>query len=817
MLAVFLLASQVAAQGSDINFDNWETFAGQAEQALGNSDTATDTLTSIRDNADKWREQFAAYQNPNDSQIQSVQNQIDALGAPPAEGETEPEETATRRAALNEQLTELKAPGTQASEALARARSIISQADQAIGEREAQEILTQTASPLLPASWLAASQDTVEVWKGIGTDAINGRTRQQFLEGAPKILAYLLAAIALLTFGRRFVDSLPSRLGARATGDARAVIAFIVSLGQILVPMFGIALLAWGLDAAGLLGRWLTPFLLSLPPAALIFFSGRWLVRTLFASQAVAYDTLQVPEKQRPYARFYGTGLAVMLALHSIFSHAALPLSGYVRGQNAPPQIPYDVTAAGAGVFHLVLMVPAAFFLFQLANILRRMNRYEGTEYPQFRARVLTYIGTALRILVVVTLAMMLLGYVNLANAIFWSLVKSLGLVGLLILLYDFFADLYSLSRKGKEGARESLIPMLIGFVLVCASIPVFLLFWGASLAELETLRQRIVGGFSVGGITISPGGVFAFAVVFAIGYFLTGTVKNVMRNSVLPRTSLDSGAQNAAVAGIGYVGITLAALLAITSAGINLSSFALIASALSVGIGFGLQTIVQNFVAGIILLIERPISVGDWVEAGGQQGIVQQISVRSTRIKTFDQTDVIVPNSDLISQSVTNWTRGNSRGRIIVPVGVAYGSDTRKVERILREIAEDQPTVLIDPAPAVLLMNFGADSLDFEVRCILSDISGGVGVSSEMRHQIAQRFADEGIEIPFAQRDLWLRNPETLFAKPSQPQPGDAPAPEKEKTPEVGARPPADIRSVGEMPDSDGGDGDGDGGGDNY
>ena len=204
---------------------------------------------------------------------------------------------------------------------------------------------------------------------------------------------------------------------------------------------------------------------------------------------------------------------------------------------------------------------------------------------------------------------------------------------------------------------------------------------------------------------------------------------------------------------------------------GFDLSNLAIIAGALSVGIGFGLQSIVNNFVSGLILLFERPIKVGDWVVTSSGEGIVKKISVRSTEIETFDRSSILVPNSELIANSVTNWTHKNRLGRVSVPVGVAYKEDPERILELLSRIPSMLDEVLEVPEPQILFTGFGDSSLDFELRVYIADISRSLITRTQIRVAIFKLFRDEDVEIPFPQRDLHIRDADTelvdMFRKP--------------------------------------------------
>jgi small-conductance mechanosensitive channel len=335
-----------------------------------------------------------------------------------------------------------------------------------------------------------------------------------------------------------------------------------------------------------------------------------------------------------------------------------------------------------------------------------------------------------------------------------------LGLLGGGVVIYDLLnkTALTLLAAPNATEEDAGLMPVIVGTLVGLASLPLLALIWGARTSDLGETWTVLNEGVTFGGMRLSISVIVTLIAVFALGAALTRLIQTILRASVLPHTKLDQGGRTAVVAGVGYLGFVIAALAAVSAAGLNLSNVAIVAGALSVGIGFGLQNLVSNFVYGIILLVERPVKEGDWIEVGGFSGYVRGINVRSTEIQTFDRASVILPNSDLVAGTVLNRTHTGTSGRVQIPVGVSYDADPRRVEATLLAIAEAHPLVLQDPAPVVLFMGFGASTMDFEIRCWLRDVNFSLSARSDMNFDIVSRFREEGIEIPIPQHALYLK-----------------------------------------------------------
>ena len=295
-----------------------------------------------------------------------------------------------------------------------------------------------------------------------------------------------------------------------------------------------------------------------------------------------------------------------------------------------------------------------------------------------------------------------------------------------------------------------------VGFLVVVIDV------WDMSGTMLNGLYVQATEGITVGNITIVPADIIMAVLVFTVIIVITGWAKGWIDRRWLKHITRDRGSRDAITTVAGYIGFIIAVIVAMSIAGINVTGITVVAGALSVGIGFGMQAIVNNFVSGIILLFERPIKAGDFVTVGDVEGFVKRISIRSTEIETLDNQDVLVPNSELISGRVTNWVLHNPYGRLRLKVSVAYGSDIDKVKQILEEVGQEHPEVISDgraTGPKALFMAFGDSALEFELRVRILRIPRRFDVTSELNFAIDKKFREAGIQIPFPQRDLHVKH----------------------------------------------------------
>lgn len=271
---------------------------------------------------------------------------------------------------------------------------------------------------------------------------------------------------------------------------------------------------------------------------------------------------------------------------------------------------------------------------------------------------------------------------------------------------------------------------------------------------------------FHIGGTSVSLSSIVQLILSLLIVFFLARAFKNVLKSRLLVRVGIDEGNREAIATIVSYATGTLGVIVILQTSGFNLASLAVIAGGLGVGLGLGLQDATKNFISGLTLLLEGTIRVGDFVEFDGLSGYVKEISIRSTIIRTRDGGDVVVPNSQMVENRLMNWSYDSFKARMHIPVGVAYESEPVLVTEILLKSAYMEAAVLHDPAPKVIFMGFGESSLDFELWVWVSRIDKDPDIRSSLNFIIEHNLRQQGISIPYPQRDLWLRNPEVLTRK---------------------------------------------------
>lgn len=389
------------------------------------------------------------------------------------------------------------------------------------------------------------------------------------------------------------------------------------------------------------------------------------------------------------------------------------------------------------------------------------------------------FVNKLLSLALFISFFVQLAGYSALSNHIFEIILKSVliallawVIIGIIKGYTDLIVKSAVLEKYSKIiSSNKNTIVKRVNFFAV--SVVVFFAFsgmmatWGFFDNTLQAASSIMNFGFVFQNARITIGSIVWAVIVFYLILCASWTIRTMLETDFYPRQNIESGVGISINRLIYYSFVCVAIIASMGILGISYQSFMVVIGALGVGIGFGLQNIVNNFASGLILLFERSIKVGDIVVVGGIWGTVKNLGLRATVIQTFANAEMIVPNSDLVASTVNNWTMSNKRTRFSIKVGVAYGTDPKRVKQILLELAKAHKNVLVDPAPSVVFTEFGDSSLNFELRCWVSDIKDHWSTQDDLMYEIDKKFKENNIEIPFPQRDLYIKSlPEVALKK---------------------------------------------------
>ena len=753
---------------------HWSLLLDLVTAELDKSQTNPAIVEALRPQIETLQREAAVAAAAAETDTAAIQQLLDALGPPPPEGE--PPESATvaaERAVLEEHRIEREGHLKQAELILTRARQVMKRIAETRRERSARQLLERGPSPL---SWTVLSNagpHALGVVRRL-TDApldqwfpARGTARWTDWQPLPLLALALVLTIVVVVPARRWIlrhhvrdrdigtPSFPRRIHAAIfIGIARGVLPSLVGIVPLTFLLFAPAergIAADGLVAAfgALAGIVLTG---GIARAALAPYSpDGWRLAPLTGEGARG-----LYRRIRALAGLVGT---LFFIEYLAARHLAMPRELAVF---------YRLLADGAVAGFFLLLLPA--------HLWRRREAPEAAAAPKPSDPGSLRTGATLRVTAAIAALsvplLSLAGFEPLANYLAISLVKTVVVLGLAAIAHGIARDtiILALARRdagtGAAGETEREGSTMLRFWLVVAidtliaivAMVALLASWGLAWVDIKAGLATAVDGFRIGSFRLSITDLMFAVIVFLALLTATRWLQRLLETRVFPQTRLDSGMRNSLKSTVGYVGLIIAVAVAIATAGIDLSNIAIIAGALSIGIGFGLQNIVNNFVSGLILLAERPIKIGDWIVVGEHEGFVQRINVRATEVRTFQHSSVIIPNSELLSSALVNWTHKDATARIEIPVGVSYGADVDLVRDTLIEVAASHPEVMPEPGPFVLFTAFGDSSLDFELRCYTSQAGRRVRIATAMRFEIVRLFRERGIEIPFPQRDVHVR-----------------------------------------------------------
>lgn len=763
LLLLFVMPLPVMAQPvlAPETVSEWDQTASRAEEALKSGLASSDAFEILRVELAHQRAAAEAIVNAGHVETRALQAQLDVLGPPPGKDEPEPAPRATRRAELTAALASAEEPVMVARQAYARANVLIEEIDRLVRDRSASDLLERRPSPLAPANWSVAWSQLQLYFTKILIDTRQNLTARGVADTYltdqvyPAAVLALAALVVPLAFGHLVLVRIERRISS-AAGSSRLVFnAAVVHLLRLILSSAGAGLLLASYIMLEL-GPTTTENLSgAIVAGTIIFVLANWLGNILFAPHQPAIRLVGLSNGLARASYWLGIAFAVALSFEALVDGIGDDFALSLQSQSVLEWLSIVLSCVVLGWLARVLLAIAA-------------EQRQGVSMPDDghlpAAGLLEFMARIMQLLAFASLLAGAIGYVPGARAGLGPIMLSFVLFGLVYVLHH--ATLVPLRvALGAASSGLAAVSALLGLALILLSVPLLALIWGARVAELSEAWRVVVNGVDFGGVRLSPKILLVLFGTFLVGLFLTRWLQQVVDRVILPKTRIDRGGRNAIRTGLGYVGVILSSLLAISAAGLDLSNLAIIAGALSLGVGFGMQAIVSNFVSGIILLIERPIKEGDWIEVSGFSGIVRKIAVRSTRIETFDRHDVIIPNADLIAGTVKNMTLSSQTGRMIVPIGIAYGSDIERARTVILDIARAHHRILADPKPQVFFIRLGNSALEFELRCFLDDVGTEVSTRSDVLYSLYAAFEREGIEIPFAQSDVTIRNLDEILA----------------------------------------------------